>query len=552
MYAGGGLEYLEIPVESLTLGMYVAELDRPWLDTPFLLQGFVLDDVSQLEVLRKYCRYVLVDRTRSLPEAQSALPAPVRQGHETENEQVRVRRIRVHAEPTQSTAAAESPAHRNMGAAAAPATSAPHTPNSAGKPVSRAPQPKVVVYGNTVSQSSAATALHFNNLLQLAERQEVAIHESLAARFLGAIGSFLGSPFRRKQKNKPLSALLEAGIDTSPNNPIAPGIELTIYETKRTVEEELPAARSAFQKATHVLDKLVSDIRAGIQLNVADFDEAVSDMVDSVLANPDALMWVARLRQADATTYGHGLKVAVYLIGMGRQIGLPREHLTQLGLVGMLLDVGKLKVPRNLLQRAGTLSDEEFMTVQQHVERGLEMLRESQSVSEAVSIGIAQHHERLDGSGYPHKLTQDEISLYGRMAGIVDTFAAMTSPRPYAEPHSPYEALAHLFEWSGRLFHEPLVEKFVQAVGIYPVGSLIELSTGEVAIVLAHNRIRRLQPRVLVLTGPDKVSLKFPTERNLLYQTETLEGQPIRIARGLPAGSYNLDVRDHYQARTPV
>ncbi|RCS57523.1 HD-GYP domain-containing protein [Parvibium lacunae] len=524
--------------------MFVAELDRPWLDTPFLLQGFVLDDVAQLEMLRKYCRVVYIDRTRSLPESVQHLPIqPAERNLPEQAPVIRVRRIRVHAEPT--TGSQRSAHNRPAPEEEEANVSAESTAKQSKEGAHRVPTaPKVVIYGTTPRPASASTAVKFNELLVQAEVQEQAIHESLASRLLNTLSRLWGG--KRGTTPAPLQA---AGLDTSIENPFIPGTELTLYESTRSIEEELPAARVALHKAATVLDKLVEDIRNGVDPTLADFDGAVSDMVDSVIANPDALMWVARLRQGDAQAYSHGLKVAIYLIGMGRQIGLPREHLNQLGLVGMLLDIGKLKIPRLLLQRAGTLSDDEYATVQQHVARGLELLQQQSSLAEAVLTGIAQHHERLDGSGYPTGLQGHAISLYGRMAGIVDTFTAMTSPRPYAQAYSAYDALAHLYEWSGRLFHEPLIEKFVQAVGIYPVGSLVELSTGEVAIVLAHNRVRRLQPRILVLTGPDKISLKFPRELNLLYQSETVDGQPIRIAAGLPAGSYNLDVRDNYLAR---
>ena len=534
-----------MPVESLRLGMYVAELDRPWVDTPFLLQGFMLDHIGQLEVLCKYCHSVVVDRSRSLPEVQNALSRQENYlGAPPESQPIRVRRIRVHAEPTQqpfnSSAQITSnlPPNTVRGQYSAGSLASSPKPNL---------QPKVIVYGKALKQYSAATALHFENLLHIAEEQEKAIHKNIGIRLLNRIKELFQPP----QKH---SLLPQSSPETDPvvDGSLAPGIPLTTYTTKRNLDDALPAARHTFQKAVQVLNKLGKDLREDGQLNMASFNEAVGDMVDSVVSNPDALMWVARLPQADSTNYSHGLKVAIYLIGMGRQVGLPREQLIEVGLVGMLLDIGKLKIPAPLLQRAGALSEEEFMLVQQHVMHGLRILDASKDISQAVINGIGQHHERLDGSGYPNKLAQDQIGLYGRMAGIVDTFTAMTSPRPYAEPYSPYEALAHLFEWSGRLFHEPLVEKFVQAIGIYPVGSLVELSTGEVAIVLAHNRIRRLQPRVLILTGADKVSLKFPIERNLLHHTETIDGQKIYITRDLPAGSYDLDVRDHYQARMPV
>jgi len=134
------------------------------------------------------------------------------------------------------------------------------------------------------------------------------------------------------------------------------------------------------------------------------------------------------------------------------------------------------------------------------------------------------------------------------MAAIADTFSALITPRPYANPVSPHEALLNLFEWAGSSFHEPLVEQFVQAVGVFPVGSMVELSTHEIAIVLAHNKVRRLEPRVLVLTWPDKSALATPVERNLFDKPKGADGKPIRIVRSVSANEFDLDIGDYYGA----
>jgi hypothetical protein len=185
--------------------------------------------------------------------------------------------------------------------------------------------------------------------------------------------------------------------------------------------------------------------------------------------------------------------------------------------------------------------------IKEHVRLGLEAIAASDStLPAAVESGIAQHHERLDGTGYPNGLKGGEINIYGRMTAIADSFAALITPRPYANPSAPQDALMNLYEWAGSSFHEPLVEAFVQAVGVFPVGSLVELSTGEVAVVVAHNRVRRLEPRVLVLTWPDKSALSIPAERDLLASQGNGGPGRVRILRGLPSGAYGLKMRDYY------
>ena len=268
-------------------------------------------------------------------------------------------------------------------------------------------------------------------------------------------------------------------------------------------------------------------------------------MVSSMVDNPDALLWVGRLREEDVSTYNHGVKVALYLIALGRQLGFPKRELGQLGMIGMLADVGKIRLPRALLDKPGMLTSAEYGMIKEHVRLGLDALREAGGLPDEVELGIAQHHERLDGSGYPKGLKGNDISIYGRMAAIADSFAALITPRAYANPSAPQDALMNLYEWAGSSFHEPLVEQFVQAVGVFPVGSLVELSSGEIAIVVAHNRVRRLEPRVLVLTWPDKAPLAEPIERDLLAAQRSGNGR-LRIIRGLPSGAYGLKLRDFY------
>jgi hypothetical protein len=152
----------------------------------------------------------------------------------------------------------------------------------------------------------------------------------------------------------------------------------------------------------------------------------------------------------------------------------------------------------------------------------------------------------MNGSGYPNALMGDEIGVIGRMAGIVDCFAALTNHRPYAAAVSSYEALRSITSWGGDFFHEPLVQQFVSSVGVFPVGSLIELSTGEVAVVVSHNKLRRLKPRVLVVTGPDKTPVAHPVMVDLLYDPKVGGEEGVFIKRGLASGAYGLDLRDYY------
>jgi HD-GYP domain-containing protein (c-di-GMP phosphodiesterase class II) len=313
-----------------------------------------------------------------------------------------------------------------------------------------------------------------------------------------------------------------------------------------SVEVEVPRAREVVSRSTDLLEKLVSDVRLGQSFEVDRVEEIVEDMVESIVRNPDALMWVARLREQDIGAYGHGLQVSVYLTAFGRHLGFPKTHLAILAQVGLLLDIGKIRLPKDLLQKQGRLEPDEFEAVKAHVQHGLDVLESTPGFPPEVIEGIAQHHERMNGSGYPKALMGEEIGVIGRMAGIVDCFAALTNHRPYAAAVSSYEALRNITNWGGDFFHEPLVQQFVSSVGVFPVGSLIELSTGEVAVVVSHNKLRRLKPRVLVVTGPDKTPVAHPVMVDLLYDPKVGGEEGVFIKRGLASGAYGLDLRDYY------
>ena len=320
-------------------------------------------------------------------------------------------------------------------------------------------------------------------------------------------------------------------------------VQLLAYEDVATVEEEITAAADSFDRTSELLQRIADDIRAGDDLQLDNVELVINDMVDSMVRNPDALMWVARMREQDLNIYSHGISVAVNLVAFGRHLGYPKEQLAQLGMLGLLLDIGKIKVPRELLEKNERLSADEFEQIKEHVDLGLGILRETPNIHPDVLEGIAQHHERMNGSGYPQNLMGDKISTFGRMGAIADTYAAVTKPRPYAEIVSPHQALQMLSSWSGSQFQTDMVEQFIQSIGVFPVGSMVELSTGEVAIVVTHSKFKRLRPKVLVLTEPDKTVRANPSTFDLLYD---VSDSPVYIRRGLPSKAYGLDPRDFY------
>jgi HD-GYP domain-containing protein (c-di-GMP phosphodiesterase class II) len=214
----------------------------------------------------------------------------------------------------------------------------------------------------------------------------------------------------------------------------------------------------------------------------------------------------------------------------------------------MVLDVGKLRVPPGVLNKPGPLQGEEISLVRDHVMLGVSMLENSPGMHPDVIETVLRHHEREDGSGYPGRLRERDIGLNGRVAAIVDTFLALTNPRAYAAEVTMQEALRVLLAGRATLFHAPLVEHFIQSISLFPVGSLVELSTGEIAAVVAHNRVRRLKPRVMVLIERDGTRLERPKTLDLLYVPQDETGQEIRILRGVSPEALGIDPGDLFLA----
>jgi HD-GYP domain-containing protein (c-di-GMP phosphodiesterase class II) len=265
-------------------------------------------------------------------------------------------------------------------------------------------------------------------------------------------------------------------------------------------------------------------------------------MVESVVRNPDGMVWLTRLKSVDAYTYDHGLNTAIYLIAFGRHLGLAEQQLQMIGTVGLMQDVGKIKLPRALLEKRSKLTPAELKVFQSHVGHSIEVMRTSKDASESLIQAISQHHERYDGSGYPSGIGGDNITLLGGMAGLADSYSAMISARPYAQAVSVQQALHGLYGSRDKAFKADLIEQFIQCVGVFPVGSLVELNSGEVAVVVSQNRARRLKPRVMLVLDINRQPFASPVMLDLIYDP-TLPGrdEAYRIVRGLQAGMYDHD-----------
>ncbi len=318
------------------------------------------------------------------------------------------------------------------------------------------------------------------------------------------------------------------------------------YPPSRSFSEEIHAAQGAHAQLTRQIHQAFEGIRQEKKLDVQDLDLVVEPMVDSMVRNPDAFTWLSRMRVSNDYSYQHAINTSIWAIAVGRHLGLPRDLLRQLGIGGLLLDVGKLRLPRALIEKPGLYDERERKAMQRHVAFSREIVSGIKGISPEVLTMVETHHERHDGSGYPRGLKSSAIPLVGRIMGLADCYDAITTQRVHASALSPHEVVKLLFEWRGSLFQPELVEQFIQVIGVYPVGTLVELSTGQVAVVIAQHRTRRLRPKVMLLLDAQKRPYAEFDVLDLKDVLKAPDGQDLDIRRTLDPGSYDIDPEVFY------
>jgi len=289
---------------------------------------------------------------------------------------------------------------------------------------------------------------------------------------------------------------------------------------KTDLKDELKRAVKVREEATEVISTIMEDVRLGKQVAIEKIGPVVENMVESVMSNTDALLGLTRIRDMDQYTFEHSVSVSVLLSAFAKHLGMSREDIIEVGVGGMLHDIGKTKTPLRVLNKPAKLTSGEFEVMRKHVTYSKEILALVPGLSE-ISLNIAvEHHERFDGSGYPLKKKGDEISLYGQMAAIVDVYDAITADRCYHKGMLPSTAMKKLNQWSGGHFNPELVQAFIHCVGIYPPGTLVSLSNGQVAVVLESSEGQLLYPVVRVIFDSLKRSFLPQEDVDLSSQSE--------------------------------
>ncbi|MCB1907048.1 MAG: HD-GYP domain-containing protein [Rhodocyclaceae bacterium] len=510
-----------IASEELTIGMFVADLDRPWIDSPFLLQGFLIEDEETLGQLRRLCRFVSVDRLRSVGDAHRAPK---------------------HEDVASTVGDSFRPPAPTESASRCAAPAAIELPDFV--EILRLIRDGQIDKLPTIDAREIESAAVFDDAFDADEPPSGSEPDVAASRGIGRLLDPLKGVFARFERDRDqIDGRASVGPRTAAQQ--LRNHASRIRERTR-VERELVYVAPRYTKVQQALEKVLDDICNSISPDIGALRDGIDDMVRSIARNPDALIWLTRLKATDEGSYQHSLHTAVHMMVFGRSLGMSDGETQMLGLAGMLHDVGKIRLPARLLAKNAKLSPLEYEIFKTHVDYSVAILGELAELPAEVLEIVHRHHERFDGTGYPKGLAGDEIGMSAEIAGLVDSYTAMTGKREYNPVFSTHQALEDLIRLRGSRHRTMLVDQFIQCIGIYPVGSLVELNSGEVAVVIGQNRIRRLKPRVMVLLAPDKSQNPYPPLLDLLYDPVTPTGEPYAIARALPPDAYGIDPREFY------
>lgn len=405
----------------LILGMYISELDHPWIESPFLFQGFQIHDHDVLKEVQSTCKYVYVDTDKTPQEINAQLK-------------------------TISTPAIQKPVQKKK----------------------RNPEKNDFTDSVTLKKSK------FN---------------------------------------------------------------------KASFTENLIKARKSRDKTRKYVDEMLADARAGEIINTNKAKQLVAELANNIVENLDASMWLTQLKSRDEYTAIHSLNVCVLSLTFGRALGLAIEELNEIGLGALLHDMGKMRVPLSVLNKPGKLTRDEFEIMKSHPGMGYELVRNDKNLSPEVLSIVRNHHERLNGQGYPDNLTEENITFYTKIVSITDVYDAITSDRVYHDGMTPHDALKSLYEWMPGNYDTELVQEFIRTIGIYPVGSVVELLTGHIGIVVKLNEAHRLKPVVMLIMNRKKEYYPVRKLINLASSVWDKKDHKPGIKRILDPKEFNIDIK---------
>jgi putative nucleotidyltransferase with HDIG domain len=278
------------------------------------------------------------------------------------------------------------------------------------------------------------------------------------------------------------------------------------------IAQEAARAINICSQSKQAVSLMFKEARMGQALNASDALPVVEEVTGSVMRNPGALISLVRLKNKDDYTYMHSVAVCALMVSLARQLGLNNEQIHEAGLAGLMHDIGKTLSPPEILNKPGKLTDAEFNVMKKHPVDGNKILQESNGIKSDIALFVClHHHEKVDGSGYPDKLTNEQISLYAKMGAVCDVYDAITSNRPYKSGWEPAESIRKMAEWSHGHFDQRIFEAFVRSIGIYPIGSMVKLASERLGVVIGQTEQSLLTPVIKVFFSI-KSNARIPSE----------------------------------------
>ncbi|MBW3567375.1 MAG: HD-GYP domain-containing protein [Proteobacteria bacterium] len=402
---------IKVDVEQVRLGMYIAALDRPWLESPFLFQGFVVESEEDLETLRQHCNYVFIDDVKS-----------------RDSEEVR----------------------------------------------------------GLIEKLGASADVTVKHERQTAERAEQ-----------GTVTSF---------------------------------------------RDNIKHAVQSFRRSTDGVIRFFNDMRLGKSIETEDAKAVVSELITTISSNVNTALWLTNLRAQHEETAAHCLNTSILALAFARHLGYSTEQLEEVGMGALLHDLGIARVPESIINKPGNLNEEEFEVVKKHPRDGFNVLKLTREIPEGALDIVLHHHERVNGSGYPDALKDDEIREPVRVVAIADMYDSMTTDRAYRKAMSPQDALTSMHKRAEADFGKRLMEEFIKCVGIYPIGSLVLLDSGALGVVVSSNPDARLKPLILLVR--DEHGNDVMPRRLVNLATIGTQGSAgtWSISRVVKAADYSVDI----------
>ncbi len=423
------VENKKILAQNVVIGMYVSALDRPWIETDFLLEGFYIENRYDIEKIKKLCGFVYIDV-------------------ELTKERITI----------------------------------------------NIPEPSLFAKIKTIANTDVKD-ISFTRKAQLVANTRIP---------------------------KP---------DTH-------------YEKSTSFSTEFRTANQLYKDITITAAQLFADASAQKNIDLSSVKRSATAVVDSVVRNPDAFLWLTRLHEKDTHSHHRSLRTSIWAIAFARYLGLEKNKLNNLSTALLLCNIGKAKLPIELLEHEDNLNEQELHAYQQHVELTLDALKIMGRTPQAIITIIRAHCERYDGSGYPLQLMSGEIPFLAQIAGIVSYYEEITNRRVQENSLDPTRAVEHLYSLRNINFMSDLVEEFICSIGIYPVGSIVELNSREIAIIVEQNSQNQLLPKVLILRDINREPVSVFKLLNLYEINQSNDSVTPKIINTYPLGTFGINVSE--------